>query len=712
MSKPTPVYPGAIAGDGQLTIAANRFQTTLTQPIGASDMQMTVADASRIVVNMLLSLDKDGEIVQVTGAPAGKVVPISRAFDGTSAVLHLAGATVSGMIDAWHHNALVAEVQAIENTLGPNLSRVPASNFIVSSAYDFPPQTPGGTLTAGTNQITLSPVPLGVNGSDSSHYLYIDQGTGTPEAVLITGGSATSGSASGTLFISCAGSHSGTWRISSATGGIQEAVYSGPQPVAVLLPNGVYTIHAPITVPYVRSSVRGNALAGITLNIASDFPLSASGVFVCPTMGGDGPQFENLRLVFIQPDSSNIGSYTHWPPAFYFNATSRAVIRHVSVFAAWNVVTLNGNCGGVIIEDLQASFFNLGISIDGTFDSVYLNQVRFWPYNLTSNQNTVMSTTAGITGILTGKCDDLNISQYFADVDIGIRAYASGSGLTYGNWSDVTLDSVSHIVIDAGYINLANLHQSVLTMSSPAIKVTEASLHTTQVRITNAYILTGTGPGTLQPFIQHTGGYLQVSNSYFRSYSINHNAVASTGGVILVSGCLFERDTGGTYSNATIAISGTARATLIGNRTFDNSGGSGTFISVGVDNFHQIRGNCFVGWAASFPPSPVTGTYESDQFSSYQQFGSRALNYINSETGAANAIACPAGSGPALTLGLKIQIRLGHTLQAGANTFAYNGGAAAPIVSHRSMGNIAAGYATSCILSVLWDGANWQDLSQ
>lgn len=85
-------------------------------------------------------------------------------------------------------------------------------------------QTPGGTLSSGISaNVTLAPVPQGINGTDSGHYLYVSGGTGTAEAVLITGGTAVSGASSGTVIFTPANSHSGAWTISSATGGAAEA---------------------------------------------------------------------------------------------------------------------------------------------------------------------------------------------------------------------------------------------------------------------------------------------------------------------------------------------------------------------------------------------------------------------------------------------------------------------------------------------------------
>jgi len=197
--------------------------------------------------------------VRTTGAPTGNVVPISRGFDGTTPVVHLASAVVSGFVDAWHHNALTAEIEAIEQALGPNLSAIPASPWLISKTYDFAAQTPGGSLVVGANSITLTPVPAGINGSNTGHSLYISGGTGTAEAALIIGGSAVSGAATGTVIVQCANTHSGAWTIKSATAGIMEALYAAGQvgnvaQGSILIPAGTHTIYGTIV-------LRNNGLA-------------------------------------------------------------------------------------------------------------------------------------------------------------------------------------------------------------------------------------------------------------------------------------------------------------------------------------------------------------------------------------------------------------------------------------------------------------------
>jgi hypothetical protein len=249
--RPSARYPASIAGDSSLKVASNLVQATLVNAVRAGDTLWTFGDTSRLVPDMLMSID--AEIVSITSI-AGNVVTVVRGFDGTQPSSHSAGRTAFAYIVAWHHNALAAEITAIETALGANLGNVGGSTggdlSLIASAYDFPAQSPGGNLIVGANQITLTPVPAGVSGTNTFHYLYVSGGTGTAEACLIVGGTAVSGAASGTVIIQCANTHSGGWTIRTATAGIQEAVKiaeAATDTDTVLVPTGV-TVYAPTRV--------------------------------------------------------------------------------------------------------------------------------------------------------------------------------------------------------------------------------------------------------------------------------------------------------------------------------------------------------------------------------------------------------------------------------------------------------------------------------
>ncbi|GEM_PF-4506331 len=117
-------------------------------------------------------------------------------------------------------------LQVQPNTSGGLTYRFASWPQLSATDYNFPAQTPGGSLIGGgANQpVTLTPCPLGTSGSDTGHYVYLSGGTGTAEAVAITGGTCTSGASTGTVTLTPANSHSGAWTIASATAGIEEAV--------------------------------------------------------------------------------------------------------------------------------------------------------------------------------------------------------------------------------------------------------------------------------------------------------------------------------------------------------------------------------------------------------------------------------------------------------------------------------------------------------
>jgi len=268
LGKPPAAFPGRVATDADLIIAVDRQQTKLATALSATATAMNLLSVASIVPWCLLTIDD--EIVQVTCPATGNTVPIRRAFDGTVAAVHLGGATVAGLIDAFHHNTLVAEVEAIETTLGANLSNLPTSIGYVTNAYDFAAQSPGVALSPGANAFTLNPIPQGLAVNNS---LYISGGTGTAEAVKITGWNPTTGA----IIVTCANAHTGGWTIQSASFGLQECiVYAGQHgggTVNVSL--GVKTLYATVNIFFSNIHVLGlgydNGGNGSVINRTGDF---------------------------------------------------------------------------------------------------------------------------------------------------------------------------------------------------------------------------------------------------------------------------------------------------------------------------------------------------------------------------------------------------------------------------------------------------------
>jgi hypothetical protein len=80
--------------------------------------------------------------------------------------------------------------------------------------------------TPGAKTVTLSSCPAGVKGNESEYWVYIT-GTGTPEAVKVTGGTCAGNGVAGTLQFTTLNAHGAGYSIRSASGGLQEASIAG-----------------------------------------------------------------------------------------------------------------------------------------------------------------------------------------------------------------------------------------------------------------------------------------------------------------------------------------------------------------------------------------------------------------------------------------------------------------------------------------------------
>jgi hypothetical protein len=123
-------------------------------------------------------------------------------------------------------SAVMAAVYGASSGTTSTSGPTPPIVYTQSYQWNQVPQSQSGGqqgIQPGWNSVQLSPCPAGVSGSDSWHYLFIS-GVGTPEAVLITGGTCVSGGAYGTIEFTALYAHGIGYTLGSATGGLQEAV--------------------------------------------------------------------------------------------------------------------------------------------------------------------------------------------------------------------------------------------------------------------------------------------------------------------------------------------------------------------------------------------------------------------------------------------------------------------------------------------------------
>lgn len=413
LSAQTSPYPGALDTNSTLGVAANRVSTKLSVGISASATSIQVDSATRIVANVILAIDASStspEYVWVCSV-SGNTLTLGktacpnadgRGADGSTAAIHASGAAVAAYPNAWNFNALAAGLKATQGALGANLSAIAAGPFTNSAAYNFTPQSPGGSLVIGANVVTMTPCPFGVAGSHTvvgglPHLLYISGGVGTAEAVPIAGGTCTSGLTTGTLIISAANTHSGAWTIKSNTTGVQEAVY-------VAGVNGVGGILGSVRMPAGPIDLWATTSTVAALNVPTGYGVSLRGqgrsstfLRTHATTGNwisyIGNGYADMGDFFIVDDGATL--HTLGAMITITNVISGS-IDNIHAEKCYDCLVLLGVNGNTHFTRLNVYGAHIGFWVNG---SAYSNQFSLTDSTLHGDQNGIRidnTTTVGV----------------------------------------------------------------------------------------------------------------------------------------------------------------------------------------------------------------------------------------------------------------------------------------------------------------------------
>jgi hypothetical protein len=207
------------------------------------------------------SCGSSANATEIQSTPVGSTAPANgQVLTYSSASGQYAPSTPSGRSGGVSVSPAVS--QNIAQPGGTEFSTNNLSNIIYVAPGDNWSQNPSGTISAGSNTVTLTPCPRGLTAATilpSQTYVYIS-GTGTPEAALITSTTCTqTGGSNGTITFAAANTHGSGYAIGSASQGVQEAINSAPYGTnviesghvgagAVVIPPGHYTFQARVTV--------------------------------------------------------------------------------------------------------------------------------------------------------------------------------------------------------------------------------------------------------------------------------------------------------------------------------------------------------------------------------------------------------------------------------------------------------------------------------
>jgi len=336
-----------------------------------------------------------------------------------------------------------------------------------------------------------------------------------------------------------------------------------------------------------------------------------SGGVIKFTSGEPGPQLRDLGIIFTQPDSASRNSMLKYQPAIYAENTPRFKIQRLRISRAWDGIDMTGNSGGVVIDDLEVSAFDKGIWVDGSMDTVRLNQIHDWSFDLTANQVQAFADPNAV-GFYVGRCDDCEIANSVMLSGTGMKFFAGAGGAApFALISNTGFDTYNGVSISDGVIQMSSVYFTLIpTAPVQAINMTGGSLN-----VSSFWILAG--PTSL-PMVQVSGNVsLNMANGHIQFADRDATFLSSQSkgeiGHIGLTNNYFETYPNVVHHNPLISISGVPgiRVMALGNQVRDKGTGAGTFWSVDYDDFHRIVDNSSIGWANKFPTA-VNGVYGSN----------------------------------------------------------------------------------------------------
>jgi hypothetical protein len=315
--------------------------------------------------------------------------------------------------------------QAIEQPEGTEFSANDLANIrYVTPSWNWA-QTPTDNLsTPGNLTIHLAPCPLGIDTNSSTEYysykVYI-AGTGTPEAVPVTGGSCPPGATSGTITVTTTYAHGAGYTVGSASSGIQEAWNDGWSS------DGGY----PVQVSYVKlmADTQYNVYATVYLRGRGGMLDGAGALIVCSTRD---------RCIYIGTTAADPAVNYH--KVYNLSGTSTLNVDGVqvaSVTASSGTYTLTSatNHPFVVGDTVDCEYH--AQNADQHWTSVVTSVLSSTKFTVSFGSNTFAAgSTFGFCNLLNAFVEDN--SDHVAMQDINIyQTYPAGMGyFSYGVVND------------------------------------------------------------------------------------------------------------------------------------------------------------------------------------------------------------------------------------------------------------------------------------
>jgi hypothetical protein len=387
------------------------------------------------------------------------------------------------------------------------------------------------------------------------------------------------------------------------TAAFQAAVNTGKR---VYVPTGQYRLSNAVSFPTPGQIIYGDGRTKSVFyidNISYSFNMSAAGVFVF-TSGEPGPSIRDVGITFEQPDTAVRANLLNYPPAIYAQSTPRFQLLNMKISRAITGIDMRGNSGGSTIQGLEMSAFSLGINIDGSLDTVRIDSLQFWPFDLSGNQSSIFFDASNV-GVNCGRCDDLKISRCLfinggTQVNFFNGTFGPLTGPAFGAITDTDFDNQAALRMNqtGGIIAVTDCYFTIGDANDQPIILIEGSLKVigcdfqSAVVVNNYQVVQNGSNGT---------SFFQIIGCRFASSGPGSGYINCAGGDMTVSDNFFIAPPNQTYSNAQVVVSGTGRMIFNANKCRDKGAGGGVLWTATVNNNCIVTNNQPLGWSISLP---------------------------------------------------------------------------------------------------------------
>lgn len=395
--------------------------------------------------------------------------------------------------------------------------------------------------------------------------------------------------------------------VTDDTAAFNSAIATGE---TVYIPKGNYLIKGQITCTTFGQMIYGDGKGASIITVNTTFAMASGGVFVCqvPSPYVPGPQFRDFQINFVQPDTNVRANLTTYPPAFYAQTQARCTWRGIKINAATIGIDIRGNAGGCSILDCELAAFTYNVAIDGSMDSITIQNTRFEPDAMTANQTQIFY-SGPTTGIFTGRCDDLKVNSCLFMIAVGMQSFygtrTGAVGNTIGNVTNCDFDTYMGVTASDGNIQFAGCMfttgADVLSLQITGGNFSFASCwFYGGVPVTNGQVMFSPPSGTEVEVI-FTGCRFDSTGDSMVIQAFTTNSTC----LLTVNGCIFSLPSAN-RTKAALQINNGVQFSCNGNRFSQHTTFSGPALIVGWDGPGNIVGNCFGGWTTTLSGQVAT----------------------------------------------------------------------------------------------------------